>query len=399
MGLVQSGFLDWDQAATGGQFASDVGQWWIFIGESQNQHIGRDGTILGAFIKLLDASDADSIAFAVCRLVSGQTYTLIALSEEIDTGTLSDGNNTITFTTPLKNVRSGDVFALCVKAATTGKWATTIDGGDSFIIDDSGMATMRWFDTNQAAIGDAFTVGANITTGSGGVFFQMLPMAPRMAPPYALIVGDSLASGSPHNHSYRGPSDTSKDRAGSHLARMCTRLGWSYENGANSSSSNNASQTLVGDLNAEAWAKTPAIVLCHVGLNDIADFWSAHANWYGTDPATPDAPTAGEITTAAGEYVAKMGEILTEVQANGAQLIVTDIYPWTNGDATQKNAVDEWNLALATWAASVGVMRLSIFDSLDDGSQALIPALDEDGAHLSLAGAELAGNALAGMVA
>lgn len=420
MAIVQSGWLDITQAEDSILYSWDD-QYAIEMSDSQNNHVGRDGTVTGAKVSLASSANIRGIGIAILRRTTGTNYTIVGKSQEKTTG-LSDGINTIVFDTPIENVLSTDIIALII----SGKGDTTYDyytNTAKFPINDSATAKVRWH-LSGSAFYSTYAVDTTYGITAGGTVFGVMCICAMMDSPKVVIVGDSIAEGGQINFSYRNNA-TIKDRLGAYAANAYRTLNWSCENAANTQTSNNAHETLTYDLaesgNIQLWRdKQPQYLHLHTGVNDVYDFMSQGANWYGTEITAPNEPIAVEIVLSGTEYLAKLDAILVKCRANNCKLIISAIFPWTgdaannSGKHTQNTVRDAWNLRLAAWAAgkddvylcninsSLGQAR-TVAKSGDPTPTAgnlwdLVPDYTQDdgnGVHISLAGCAVAATALA----
>jgi GDSL-like lipase/acylhydrolase family protein len=392
MALAQAGWLDVTQDPSGQNLNSEAGQWWGMLCDSQNNHVARDGVMKGAKIRLTDVSPVAALGIAVVRKVTGNQYKVIGKSQEITSG-LSVGVNEITFTNPIEKVQSDDCVCLLIKAEDGNSFAEYLDTDQTLPIDDSSTAKLRWYDTNSAAY-SSIVVDSTYDFAGGGSAFAVLPLAALMKPPMVMVVGDSLAEGSPLNRSYRNDS-TSKDREGAFAHITYRALGWSWELGGNTQGSNTLAEAMQYDLTDALWDKEPEYLHVHCGVNDIVDdrTWS--------------------------QVESDLNNILAVCDSHSAKLMIDAIYPFTGkndnttGAHNQQVIREVWNQNLRNWALGRGVIYLDVNHVL--GQERLTaksgdpdPAAgngwdlidsyvydDGLGVHLSKAGCAAAGAALA----
>jgi hypothetical protein len=392
MALVQAGWLDVTQDPSGQNLNSSVGEWWAMLCDSQNNHIARDGVVKGAKVRLTNMSPITALGVAVVRKVTGNQYKVIGKSQEITSG-LIVGINEITFTNPIENVQSDDFVCLLIKAASGDPFTEYLDTDQTLPIDDSSTAKLRWYDTNSAAY-SSIAVDSTYDFAGGGSGFAVLPLAALMKPPMVMVVGDSLAEGSPLNRCYRNNS-TSKDREGAFAHIAYRSLDWSWELGGNTQESNTFADVLQYDLTNELWDKDPTYLHVHCGVNDLGDgrTWS--------------------------QVESDLNDILAACESHDANLILDAVYPFTGksdnttGSHNQQVIRELWNQNLRNWAMSRGVVFLNVNHVLGQERLAaksgdpapvsgnlwdLIDSYEYDdglGVHLSKAGCAAAGSALA----
>ncbi len=342
-GAVQSGWMDWDNTSNQGNLnpgAAD--EYWVFISQSQNQHCCRDGTIVGASIRLANVATIRGLGFGVLRPTGGANeYTVVGKSEEITSG-FSAGNNTFTFSSPIENVQSTDLFAVWANINDTASMIYHDTATDMPIQDSA--TKIRWYDSGNAAYATIDT-GDTFTTNGGGTVFGVIYTIPLMDSPKVIGVGDSIARGAPIHNNYRandGGNKTSAtfDRMGGFMEVAYRALGWSYESAGNTTASNSAAEVISDDFVKQAdeqltlWEKSPEYIHLHVGVNDINDARS----W--------------------ANYLADLNTIVSTAATNGAKVIMTAIFPWTGkadnstGTHAQNTTRDTWNNDLEAWAKS-----------------------------------------------
>ena len=394
MSLVQSNWLQYAQSGSTG-LNGLLNAYRFLVSESQNAQVGRDGTVRGATIVMQDLSELTSIYFGVVRLVSGVQYTLIGKSEEITISDGADGAYTYTFTQPIKNVRSTDVFCVGYKTNSIVPYVLRdFRSGNSayFPIQDQATAKLRWLEASA----DYASLPTDITLDSGGSLFSVVRMCPLMDPAIVQVVGDSISEGSPIHRSWRNNS-TVKDRLGAFGLRLGRDfLGAGCEISGNVEGSATAAECISYDLTAAFWTRTPRVLLLHVGVNDIngARTWA--------------------------QYAADLVTIKADCDAHHCTLALTDIFPWTGNTANtygkhvQNTIRDLWNVSLAAWATTNGVRLLTARTALGqertvaksgdptptagnlwDLQSAYMYATDGLGIHLTEAGCTAAAQALA----
>lgn len=407
--LVQSGWLDWDDMSSVGGLGSETNEWYWYISQSQNAHVGRDGTIRGACARLYNADGKiDFVGFAVFRPTGEPNeYTVVGKSEEIIPTTTS-GIHSFILIQPITGVRSDDVFVVGTKQNTEGYILSYIKSTGSFPIADT-TTKLRWYSSGSSDYNDLEAKDVIVANG-GGSAFGIVSMCPLMNPPKVIVVGDSISVGAQLNYSYRFNS-TAKNRNGAFALMAYRKLGWDVELAGNMSGSNNAAEVLLFDLTkdpnilAEAnnglgvWDKNPQNIHVHVGINDIA----------------------GDRTWLA--YIADISAICDLCKAHGAKMILDAIFPWTGNDAhttgTYSHNVtrDVWNLRLRKWAQDNDVIFININNSL--GQERTVPydlnepdlpsgnlwdlkpayvASDTKGVHLNETGCAVAGHAVADQI-
>jgi hypothetical protein len=368
MSLVQSGWLQYTQTGSG-NLNGLVNGYRLLVSESQNQQVARDGTVRGASVVLQNLSTLSKIYFAVLRHVTGLQYTLVGKSEEITISAGADGTYTYTFTQPIKNCRSTDAF--CIGYKTTSNAANVLKAFNGttdaayYPIQDQATTLLRWIG-DGAASADYASLPSTITLDSGGSSFTLICMCPLMDPAVIQAAAvDSVGEGSPIFNTWRRNS-TAKDRLGAFALRLGRDfLGVGVEISGNVTGSDNTSEAYTSSLTSSVWNRSPRVLLLHTGVNDIGDFCSAAAQWYGTPPAIPGSPTSAEINAAWTSYAAQLGLINAACNSNHCTLVLTDIFPWTgntsntSGNHLQHTIADLWNANLAAWAATNGVRLLS----------------------------------------
>ncbi len=429
MALVRSGWINTAQNPDT-QVGSNPNVYWLLMSDSLNQHVQRTSPIKGAKLRMTNTgaggSQVTGLFFMTLRRTTGTTYTIIARSPEITSG-FSDAEKTFDWSaTPMTGHLATDIFAVAVK--TTGYSVVGILNTSHVPVSSTidSAARLRW---NAGASGDyaaSYTAGSTVNCNGGGSAFWVIEASPLMDPPEVMIVGDSISEGSPVNYSYRSPSLV-KDPLGAYAGVLYRdRLGMTMEVAGNTQGSNNANEVLSGDMDAIFWAKTPRQVHVHVGVNDIADFWGCGqpANWYGSarDIWTTEHPevypSEAQQTQSIADHLLKLDAILAEIRANGASMLIDDIFPWTgNGGNTTGSDIlnrlhDRWNVAREAWAAANGVFYMTAREALGKARtvaktgdpappagnlwdlQAAYQAADNLGVHLTLAGCQAAANAL-----
>jgi GDSL-like lipase/acylhydrolase family protein len=328
--LIQSGWLDVTQDPPGQTLNGASDEWWALVCDSQNNHVGRDGTVRGARVRLTDSSVIAGMGVAIIRNVTGNEYTVIGKSQEITSG-LVNGVNEIVFSDPIKNVRSDDFVCLLVKpnsASTYMDYLTVVQ--DVLPINDSSTARLRWHDP---AVNDYSSIVTGVTYdfNSGGFGFALLPICALMKSPKVMVVGDSISEGSPLNRSYRNDS-TWKDREGAYASIAYRALGWDWEIGGNTQTANNFQELLNFDLTPDLWAKKPSYLHVHCGVNELSD----GRDW--------------------GDIENDLDSILSQCRANDAKLILTAIFPYTGkpdnatGSHAQQLKRETWNQNMEAWA-------------------------------------------------
>lgn len=391
MSLVQSGWLVTSVTAST-DLNGPAGYYWLVLCDSQNAHIGRDGTVRGAKIYLQNYAAISGLGFVVLRLVSGTIYAVVGKSEEITTG-LANGLNTLTFTSPIKGCLSTDLLAVAYKC--DGAYVIyAYASGDTTAtpILDQATGKLRWYNPgSEATYAGLLTVGSSYNCNGGGSAFNLVRMCPLMDPAIVQVVGDSIAEGSPLNRSYRNNS-TAKSRLGAFAYRLCRDFwGTLTEISGNVEGSATAANVLATDLTSALWAKAPRVLFLHVGVNDINE----GQTW--------------------AQYSANLDSILAACVTNHATLVLTDIFPWTGNSANttgthaQNTLRDTWNVSLATWASANGVRLISARTALGQERtvaksgdptptagnlwdlQTAYDAADGLGVHLSAAGCTAAG--------
>ena len=81
--LIQSGWIDWSTLSNTGNLGSITNQYYIFVSQSQNVNVGRDGTITGASIYIDSPTKVAALGFGVLRATGGANeYDIIGKSEE-----------------------------------------------------------------------------------------------------------------------------------------------------------------------------------------------------------------------------------------------------------------------------------------------------------------------------
>lgn len=419
--LIQSGWLDISQHdATLVAFEDN---YTIEMSNSLNNNVGRDGTVTGAKVNFSDYTKIANYGVLILRLTSGTTYTIIGKSQEL---TATAGINTVTFTTPIENVYSSDIIAVATKGVSTSASYYYITSTAKVPINDSATAKV-WYKSSGSANYSTYSTGASININDGGSVFGVMCIAALMDSPKVIVVGDSISAGYPLNSSYRY-NGTNKDRLAAYAAVAYRNLNWTLEIGGNTQTSNNANEVLVSDLVETGyitiWDKQPQYLHIHVGVNDIYDFVSQHANWYGTPITTPGTPTSEEIITSGTEYLAKLDAILAKCRTNNCKLIIDSIFPWTGNAAnTTGNHImntmrDAWNIRLANWAVGksdvsfvpiggfLGTVRLTAKSgdpaptsgNLWDLRTNYVYGTDGLGVHLTQEGCSAAGSAVAGFL-
>jgi len=357
---VQSGWLNYSAASDatlgGTTFQNNYS---ILMSNSQNNHVARDGTVTGAKFMINNSSFINKGGIVILRLVSGTTYTIIGKSQEITSFTT--GENTVVFSTPITDVYPTDIIAMAVLTPdnlVNNKPLTYFTNTAKVPINDSTTAKIRWVMSGGADY-TAFATGSNVDISAGGSLFGVLTIAAMMDNPRVVVVGDSISEGAQINYSYRNNA-TAKNRLGAFAAVGYRTLGWPFEICGNTQTSNNAGEVLTDDLaetgTITVWTKNPEYIHLHVGVNDVYDFMTQGAHWYGTAITTANAPTAAEIETSATEFLAKLDEIRTLCQSHNCKIIMDAIFPWT-GNATNttgkhaQNALrDVWNARAKAWA-------------------------------------------------
>lgn len=238
---------------------------------------------------------------------------------------------------------------------------------------------------------DAATLPMRYTTGditSSDSFSSTVGALPSLealmtTPPFIAIIGDSKAEG--HNNGGSGSADSYHTEFHNstvvntlpggvqsseilyELAQLVSAL--KYQNvGVGSITFAELASTYA----AIALAQLPQILLIECGVNDVA----ASRAWSAVED--------------------DLDTIYSLFLVSGCQLILIDeILPWTNGDATQAATIRTWNSNLATWATGKsGVAIVESHDPMKDpeNTDNMLPAYDFDGIHLTTAGvAALAG--------
>lgn len=365
---VQSGWLNCSQAYDY-QVGSGSTSFFYMISDSQNGRVGRDGTIYGAMLNLTGNSGVNGVGFAVARLVSGNTYTIIGKSEQFSP---ISGVGSYTFASPITGVLASDVLVVI----QSGTSYVQLVGATKVIIDDSATARFRWYasDTNYASV----TAGNSYNFSSGGSIFAVIQAAALMLPPRVMVVGDSISAGISKVNSvgvdanYRTSATTKNRDSAFALTMFRDKLNMTVELGGNRMQSNNLSEVLNADILAATTptllSKRPSILYVHCGINDILDFvWAS--NWYGTNPVTPGSPTEAEIIAATTTHTNMLSSILSTCTANGMQMIIDEIFPWTgnaantSGNDLQERIRERWNSARATWATANNVKMLTGFSA------------------------------------
>ena len=395
MANVQAGWADVTQTPAR-YLNGTTDEWWLMISDSQNAHVGRDGTIKGAKIYIQDNTDITTLVFVALRLVSGTTYTLVGMSNEIAPS--ADGLQTYVFTQNIENVREDDLFGVIARPASAGDFLRYYNASDTVVIDDSATARYRWNDSGDTSGTNPYAAGSDYNCDQGGTVFANPIMCPMMDPPDVMVVGDSISMGSPLHNSYR-IDDTDKDKDAAFVSIALRQIGWDWELAGNTDAglANTFDDVLNDDLTSAVWDKSPANILCHCGVNDI----NGDRTW--------------------SEVEDDLDAILLACQTNSAKLILTAIFPWTgnSGNTTGTHAHhttrDSWNLNLRKWAAGKSdVTFIDINDVLSkerltaksgDGTppsgnswdlyEAFVYTTDSLGVHLNATGAAAAGGALA----
>lgn len=364
--LVQSGWIDWDNPVNTSTVASDTNEWWWFVSESENQHIGRDGTVKGASIRLANAGEIQAVGFAVVRVVGGlYEYVVVGKSEEITSG-FSDGDNSFAFSMPIEEVHMTDTLVVGVKKAVAGAGSLTyhVAAGD-FPINDGGT-TLKWIDIDSGNYDD-INKGTMFYTNGGGGAFGVVSMCPLMDPPKVIMVGDSISEGMPLNRNYRHAA-SNRSRNGAFALTGYRILGWDVELAGNMKSSNNAMEVLLFDLMEDpdvlpdahngltVWDKNPEYIHVHVGVNDIYDgrTWQQFiSNSWG------------------------LGAIHAKCQSHGVKMILDAIFPWngktdhSTGTYSDNATCDLWGRRLRKWAEDRNVIYIDISETL--GQERIVP--------------------------
>ena len=337
--LVQSDWLDITQDSNNELNQYLVGtsnKWQAWVSGSQNNHVGRDGTVWGMEIRLVDSSSISAFGVAILRHVVNNRYTIYGKSQEVTAG-LVEGINRIILDTPMERVRSDDTLCLLVKPASRTPYTEYLSPSQTLPIDDSADARLYWFDPNSGDYG-AIVEGYTYNFAGGGLEYTVLPACALMEPPKVIVVGDSISEGAPLNKSYRNDS-TNKCREGAYAAVAYKELGWDFEIAGNSAQdcSGDWHDVFTLDLSMTdtitVWDKSPRYIHVHAGINDIGD---------GNDWSI---------------VLADMENVLTRCRSQGAGLIIDAIFPITgmdnneSGTHEQQLVREQWNQNLASWAA------------------------------------------------
>jgi len=386
MALVQSGWLDVTQTVDTGLTGGN-GELWSLISDSVNNHVGRDGTVRGCKIKLVNKANIVALGITILRHTAGTSYKVIGKypSEPLSAGNLSEGVNTLDFGSDvIEHVRSTDLIGVICRS-DTATIMNAMDAADTLPVDDSATAKFRYYDSNSISYSD-IAVGSTYDHAGGGAAFAVMPVAALMNPPKVIVVGDSISEGSPHNITYRRDdgSTNPKDIDGSFAQIAYRHVGWECELAGNTQSSNNLAETYVNDMNTVMWAKALTDYLhVHCGINDIAD----SRTWTQT--------------------LASLNDILTACRSHGVQLILTSIFPCDNLDAAKSRIRDTFNSNIRNWSAlHTDVLYFDLNQALgqfrsggDAGNRwDLWNGFNEDDTHLSKSGAAMAAGLLASFI-
>ena len=399
--LVQSGWLDVEQNPEDAHQQNLNGipdKWRALVSCSQNNHIGRDGTVWGAKLRITQPGIIEALGIAIVRHTAGNRYTFIGKSKEITSG-LQSGINELVFDSPMEGIRSDDILCLLVRPSGTSPYTEYLDTSQSLPIDDSAQAKLLKFDPNSSNY-DSIIEGFTYPFDDGVYGYAVLPVCALMEPPKVIVVGDSISEGAPLNKSYRNNS-TNKCREGAYAAVAYRELGWGFEIAGNTAKdcSGDWNDVFKRDLSMAdtitVWDKSPRYIHVHAGINDIGD---------GNDWSI---------------VLADMENVLTRCRSQGAGLIIDAIFPITgmdnneSGTHEQQLIREQWNQNLASWAAQhedvmfvnynevLGCERIEAKagdpEPVPGNRWDLIPeyiADDGYGVHLNEAGGAVAGSAL-----
>ncbi len=334
-------------AVVGDGYVNDEAAGWRDFVDKGNTLIAGEVTKIEIYFNSAPDSGA-SIKVGAWRQ-SGTDFVLVDKTTAINVEGLGPGLVEITLPTsfvvsggdyPAVTVSSGVNVNVTVGTAGSVKYK---NGDNTGTVAESTFTTGSGWAMSFAFYGIADTVSPTNTP-------THTPTATPI-PDMILGIGDSIAEGWPN---YNGPEDggPSGDPDSQMWPWLIAELpgNWTFYNAGIADEEADQIDARIQDL---LDSKDPLRVYLHVGVNDYG-----HGN------------------TTLSEYLADLDSIKSKVDTSGADLYISQILPWDNGNTSQRSDIKLWNASLEKWALTNSVPLIPGYQEVCDNTGS-----DEDGIH------------------
>lgn len=283
-----------------------------YITTGSRSRIRQNGTLKRVRLYTSDKTGMTAFYVTVWRY-NGATYDRVGISENIVASLVASSTETIDLSSPIAGVQEGDYYGYRIVTTTADlNFRLTGAGGwfTSYYVDaEAGATAYDWA---------AQTAVAN----------NILAIECFMDCPYLVAIGDSIVAGHTAHYSFcEGSGGFVPDST--ITGSLALWRGWTTQN---MGIGGQASTAIEARFATDVLDPDPKVVILNAGLNDIA----------------------GAVAKAT--FIAKMTAMLVAAQADSAveTIVLLLITPCTAFSNAQMQTRDDWNVDLATLAASYG---------------------------------------------